>query len=95
MKVHYDEGVATHIDALVMRSCPRGPRPGLDPGVDRGAHRPAIEPRKRVIPGADSVKRAEGNTDGRANRKRPDGPAWSKNLACAEAPCAGTGRSHG
>src|SRR5947209_1031933 len=23
----------------------------------------------------------------------PNGPAWSKNLACADAPCAGTGRS--
>ncbi len=23
----------------------------------------------------------------------PNGPAWSKNLACAEAPWAGTGRS--
>src|SRR5437016_4803547 len=24
----------------------------------------------------------------------PNGPAWSKNLACAEAPWTGTGRSH-
>src|SRR5262245_45693394 len=24
----------------------------------------------------------------------PDGPAWSQTLACADAPCAGTGRSH-
>src|SRR5437764_6645164 len=27
------------------------------------------------------------------HRERPLGPAWSKNLACADAPCAGTGRS--
>src|SRR5665811_2405303 len=27
-------------------------------------------------------------------RERPDGPAWSKTLACAEVPCAGTGRPH-
>src|SRR5262245_41710636 len=24
----------------------------------------------------------------------PDGPAWSQTLACADAPCTGTGRSH-
>src|SRR5215475_11550294 len=24
----------------------------------------------------------------------PDGPAWSQTLACVDAPCAGTGRSH-
>ena len=27
-------------------------------------------------------------------RERPDDPAWSETLACANAPCAGTGRSH-
>ncbi len=26
-------------------------------------------------------------------RQRSDGSAWSENLACAEAPCTGTGRS--
>ena len=25
-------------------------------------------------------------------RERPDDPAWSETLACADAPCAGTGR---
>src|SRR5258708_5902250 len=35
----------------VMRSCPRGFRRS----VDRGAHRPAIEPRKIPILGADTV----------------------------------------
>src|SRR5215813_5012725 len=24
----------------------------------------------------------------------PDGPTWSQTLACVDAPCAGTGRSH-
>src|SRR6202021_4167220 len=41
-----------------MRSCPRGSRRS----VDRGAHRPAIEPRKIPILGADAVQMAEGNT---------------------------------
>src|SRR5215469_769874 len=44
-----------------MRSCPRGFRRS----VDRGAHRPAIEPRKSPILGADAVHMAEGNTSGR------------------------------
>src|SRR6266481_3440223 len=44
-----------------MRSCPRGFRRS----VDRGAHRPAIEPRKIPILGADAVHLAEGNTSGR------------------------------
>src|SRR6516164_3394688 len=43
-----------------MRSCPRGPRRS----VDRGAHRPAIEPRKFPILGADTVQMVEGNTSG-------------------------------
>ena len=34
----------------------------------------------------------EGNTNRRAIAG-PNDPAWSKNLACADAPCAGTGRS--
>src|SRR5246127_3949639 len=45
----------------VMRSCPRGSRRS----VDRGAHRPAIEPRKSPILGADAVQMAEGNTSRR------------------------------
>src|SRR5258706_14081089 len=44
-----------------MRSCPRGFRRS----VDRGAHRPAIEPRKFPILGADAVQMAEGSTFGR------------------------------
>src|SRR5207244_9304038 len=43
-----------------MRSCPRGSRRS----VDRGAHRPAIEPRKLPILGADTVHIVEGNTSG-------------------------------
>ena len=61
MKVSYDEGVAIYIGPRVMRSCPRGSRRS----VDRGAHRPAIEPRKSPILGADAVHKAEGNTSRR------------------------------
>ena len=61
MQVPYDEGVAIRIGPEFMRSCPRGPRRS----VDRGAHRPAIEPRKFPILGADTVQLVEGNTSGR------------------------------
>src|SRR3954463_6622624 len=46
-----------------MRVWPRG----QGRSVDRGTHRPAIEPRKSVFPGADVVNWAEGNTVGRAS----------------------------
>src|SRR3981081_1913125 len=49
-----------HIGPRVMPIGPRGPRRS----VDRGAHRPAIEPRKFPILGADTVHMAEGNTSG-------------------------------
>jgi len=45
----------------ISRSCPRG----LRRSVDRGVYRPAIEPRKSPILGADAVHKAEGNTSGR------------------------------
>src|SRR4051812_11295794 len=46
-----------------MRVWPRGQRRS----VDRGTHRPAIEPRKSVFPGADVVNWTEGNTVGRVS----------------------------
>ena len=91
MQVPYDEGVAIHIGP---ESC-AGAREGRRRSVDRGAHRPAIEPRKLSIPGADAVHYG-GRQHGRArHRERPDDPAWSETLACADAPCTGTGRSRG
>jgi len=53
----------------VMRSGPRGSRRS----VDRGEHRPAIEPRKSLILGADTVHMVEGNTSERviASAGRP------------------------
>jgi hypothetical protein len=49
MGVRHDEGVANHF----------GPEPCVvvsdGDDVGRGAHRPAIEPRKLLIPGVDAV----------------------------------------
>ena len=63
MQVHYDEGVANHI----------GPEPcaGIREGVgEASAGERAGQPLSRerpIIPGADAVPYAEGNTDGRAS----------------------------
>ena len=89
MQVHCDEGVAIHIGPEFMRRCPRGPRRS----VDRGTHRPAIEPRKFPIPGADAVRFCGRQHVPTRHCERRDDPAWSETLACADAPCAGTGRS--
>ena len=90
MQVPYGEGVATHI----------GPEPCAD--VRKGAGEASAgectgQPLNRerpIIPGADTVPNVEGHTHGRAICERPDDPAWSQTLACAEASCTGTGRSH-
>ena len=91
MQVPYGEGVAIHI----------GPEPCAD--VRKGAGEASAGERigqplnreRPIIPGADTVPNVEGHTHGRADRERLDDPAWSQTLACAEASCTGTGRSHG
>jgi len=91
VQVPYDEGVAIRV----------GPEPCAD--VRKGAGEASAgestgQPLNRerpIIPGADTVPNVEGHTHGRASRERPDDPAWSQTLACAEASCTGTGRSHG
>ena len=61
MQVSYDEGVAIRIGP---ESCAVA-REGFGEALTGGAHRPAIEPRKIPILGADAVHLAEGNTSGR------------------------------
>ena len=91
MRVPYGEGVAIHI----------GPEPCADAckGVgEASAGECAGQPLSRERPvflGADTVPNVEGHTHGRAISERLDDPAWSQTLACAEASCTGTGRSHG
>jgi hypothetical protein len=89
VQVHYDEGVANHI----------GPEPCVVVRKGRGeasAGERIGQPLSResyFIPSADAVDSAEGNTDVGAFASPKSGSAWSQTLACAEAPCAGTGRS--
>ncbi len=90
MQVHCDEGVANHI----------GPEPcaGIREDTGEASAGDCIgQPLSReinVILGADAVPLAEGNTDGRVTASARPSPARSETLACADAPCAGTGRSH-
>ena len=90
MQVHHDEGVANRIDP---ESC-AGAREGIGEALTGERIGQPLSRERNLIPGADAVIRTEGNTDGHDRRERPDGPAWSKTLACADAPCTGTGRSH-
>ena len=91
MKVRHDEGAANRI----------GPEPriaGREASGEASAGEGTGQPLNRerpIIPGADTVPNVEGHTHGRAMCERPDDPAWSQTLACADASCTGTGRSHG
>ena len=67
---------------------PRGRRRS----VGRGGHRPAIEPRKPRSGRRRCFERGRQHVWAR-HRERLDDPAWSETLACADAPCTGTGRS--
>lgn len=91
MQVRYDEGIANHV----------GPEPCVGIREDAGEASAGVragQPTSREItevPDAD-VLGMDGRQHGRVrSRKRPYDPAWSWKLACAEAPCPGTGRSHG
>ena len=89
MQVRRDEGVAIRI----------GPEPcvGTREGVGEASVGECIgQPlshERDFVPDADAVSLAEGETDGRVFASACFDPAWSETLACAEAPCAGTGRS--
>ena len=87
MKVRHDEGVANHI----------GPEPcvAVRKDVDEASVGEGIgQPLSHEIrnSGRRAVSKAEGNT-AKHEIARLGGPAGSKNLACVEAPWAGTGRS--
>ena len=91
MQVLYDEGVANHI----------GPKPCAGVREDVGeasagerAGQPLSRDRK-LIPGADAVCVAEGDMFRRASASVWTARRGRRNLACAHAPCTGTGRSLG
>ena len=90
MQVHCDEGVAIHI----------GPAPC---GVTREGSGEASAGERAGQPlslenynkrDADAGTHRGRRYEQARYRERLDGPPWSKTLACADAPCTGTGRSH-
>lgn len=88
MRVRHDEGVANHI----------GPEPCVL--TRKGEGEASVgeftgQPLSRVRIESGRRRCCEGGRqdDEVRNRERLIGPAWSENLACEEASCAGTGRS--
>jgi hypothetical protein len=89
VQVHFDEGVAIHI----------GPEPCVgvckdadEASVGEGIGQPLS--RESQSPGCRRCFERGRQHVSDAPSQGPNGPAWSKNLACAEAPWTGTGRSH-
>jgi hypothetical protein len=86
VQVHHQEGVASHFGP---EPC-AGTREGDgEASVGEGIGQP-LSRETSHIPGADAFQIAQGNTDGRVNASART-PAWSETLACADAPCTGTG----
>jgi hypothetical protein len=73
----------------VMRVASRG----ATRSADRSTQRPAIEPRLECSSGCPRCSKSGRQHDWARHRKHPADPAWSMTLACAHAPCTGTGRS--
>ncbi len=61
--------------------------------VGRGTCRPGYRAAKSVFRGAGAVRKAEGNIAGGANASRQRTPRGRRTRACAEPPCARTGRA--
>ncbi len=89
MRVHRDEGVANHIGpapCVVVR------KDGGEASAGDRAGQP-LSPENYMNRDADAGTH-RGRQHGRTrHRERSNGPAWSKTLARADAPCTGTGRS--
>ena len=88
MKVPCDEGVAIHIGP---KSCAVA-REGLGEALT-GERIGQPSSRERVLSWVPTPCIWWKATHPSASSRAPDDPAWSKTLACADAPCAGTGRS--
>jgi hypothetical protein len=88
VKVHHDEGLATHIGP---KPC-AGNREGVgEASVGERAGQPlSCESPKSRVPTALTFRKAIRLS---TLRECPVDSAWSETLACTEAPCTGTGRS--
>jgi hypothetical protein len=72
-QVPYGEGVTIHVDTEPCADVRKG-------AGEASAGARTAQPLNRerpIIPGADTVPNVEGHMHGRADRERPDDPAWS------------------
>src|SRR4249919_1013208 len=88
VQVPCDEGVAIHVGP---ESCAVA-REGLGEALT-GERIGQPSSRERVLSWVPTPCIWWKATHPSASSRAPDDPAWSKTLACADAPCAGTGRS--
>jgi len=89
VRVRYDEGVATRIGP---EPCVGGREVDGEASAGEGAGQPS-SPRKENSPGRRRCTHSGRQHERARQRERSASPAWSETLACADAPCAGTGRS--
>ena len=90
MKVRHNEGIAIHIGP---EPCIVGREVRDEASVGERIGQPFS--RESVLSQVPTSYPGRKATLTGASRKCPSDLAWSKNLACTDAPCAGTGRSHG
>jgi hypothetical protein len=91
MKESYVKDLANHDGPEPCVGVPRGRSEALD----RGARRPAMEPRKRRLWGADALVFVGRQYRWGRFREPSVDPAGSENLCmCAISPCSRTGRAH-
>ena len=90
MQVHHDEGVANHIGP---EPCVVGREANGDASVGDHIGQP-LSRESRRISGAEAVLLFRRQYEQVRYSECLLDPAWSENLACVDAPCAGTGRSH-
>jgi hypothetical protein len=89
VKVHCDEGVATHIGP---DPCVVAREDDCEASVGERAGQPLS--RESVIDSGGRRRSLYGRQHRQARYcERSPGPAWSETLACTDAPCTGTGRS--
>ncbi len=89
MQVRHDEGVAIHIGP---KPCAVAREGGGEASAGECTGQP-LSPEKILSRTPTSLRRRKAILR-EALERAPAGPAWSETLACVDALCPGTGRSH-
>lgn len=89
VRVHRDEDIASHIG---LEPCVGRREVVGEASVEERIGQP-LSPESTIFPDADVFGNTEGNTGWCVIASAMPDPAGSKNLACPDALCTGTGRS--